>query len=775
MQQAKQSMLTGIVTMLMIAFLIPLSLSAQNLTYRQLLEQAKTHIQQSEYPLAEKELKKAIRKNENGLEALRLLAKLFYDQKDWSSAEGMYEHILEYHPNNTEAHYFAGICKRELGRYQDPVRRKFTFRSAAKHFEAVIKQDSSYKLVYDEYAKLELLRKEYEKAINFCLKQINIHPQVTSPLQDIFKYYDFYLVHSLHGMTNVFTNSDSGHIHWLKSRHSIYDEYFLGEAYRRLKKFDWADSIFSNLLQRPLIITKIPIYLSRVRLYYQMHRDAEAEKDYWAALNAVQHFYELKFIFDDAKYIMSDVDLQVKLPNLQKIRTFYRDFWRRNTLFPGSSINMRLAEHYRRLIYAEKNFRYDEPRLQINNPDQSGTMKFPRVFFLNHTFNDKGLVYIRYGEPDDRAFSLGNNVESNESWLYHKSGLNPKLIFHFEIHPKAKPNDWRLVSVPSDASMIESRLGWDPALDTYYMAQTDLERASAISTIRMKSRKSVFKAMDRQRALTMNKINLLPLQVQAAQFWNELDEPYLNIYLSVPAKDLLTDSTDAAASSAIEAGFALLDEKGKLITKKTRAVSFNDIKSSQIHSNILEIFKTVPPQMAYFLTTHIRNKQNSLLGGIRIKMKGRKLDPKKLTLSDPVLAYSIEPTKRVNKLSQNGFDIQANPSGNFDKKNPVFLYYEIYNLQEVDGKSSYSIEQVVQPLLANESLVTKFLNLFKSGNNQRISISKQGETVQKIAQEYSALDFSAWGTGLVEIKIKITDLNRAQNAELKVKLKLNNE
>lgn len=219
MQQAKQSMLTGIVTMLMIAFLIPLSLSAQNLTYRQLLEQAKTHIQQSEYPLAEKELKKAIRKNENGLEALRLLAKLFYDQKDWSSAEGMYEHILEYHPNNTEAHYFAGICKRELGRYQDPVRRKFTFRSAAKHFEAVIKQDSSYKLVYDEYAKLELLRKEYEKAINFCLKQINIHPQVTSPLQDIFKYYDFYLVHSLHGMTNVFTNSDSGHIHFYRAYH----------------------------------------------------------------------------------------------------------------------------------------------------------------------------------------------------------------------------------------------------------------------------------------------------------------------------------------------------------------------------------------------------------------------------------------------------------------------------------------------------------------------------------------------------------------------------
>ncbi len=750
-----------------ILFIVPVLLIAQTGEYQELVDKAKLFLQQNNTEQAINYLKNAIKKNESGVEASLLLAKLYYKQKNWSTAKSYYKQILKYHSQNSEAHYYAGICEREAGQLQDPVRRIFTFRSAAKHFEAVIRHDPTYREVFNAYAKLELLRKEYERAIDLCLKQIKIHPLAQAPRQDIFKYYDFYLVHGVHGLTDVFTNTDSAQVQWLKQRHTDYDRFFLGEAYRRMGRFSTADSILTGLLKQTLSITKVPVYLSRARLYYQMHRDAEAEKDYWAALDAVRNFYELKFIFDDVKYIMSDADLQVHLPNLDKIRSFYRAFWSKKNLFPGSSVNMRLAEHYRRLIYAEQHFRFDEPRLRINNPDQEGTLQFPKVFYLNHTFNDKGLVYIRYGEPDDRAFTLGSGLESNESWLYHASSLNSKLIFHFEIHPKAKPDDWRLVAVPTDPSMIESRLGWDPALDTYYMAQNDLERASAVSTVRLHSRKSIEKAMDSQRALSLHEVTLLPLSMHTAQFWNEFNEPYFNIYLSVPTKTILTDSSSLEQS--IEAGIAILDSKGKILHREFRSISILPTDSS---SRILEIFKVVPPKELFVLAAHVLKEEKNTLGGVRLKMTTRSFHPEQLMVSDPVLAYSVSPTQKVNSLSMSGLDIHANPSALFRQDQPVYLYYEIYNLAVKDNHSRYKIEARLKPD-SQESFISKILNIFK-GNGQQISISKQGQTTAAIVQEYSAFDFSNWGTGNVEISITVEDLNNGQKADFTTHLKIVN-
>jgi GWxTD domain-containing protein len=81
----------------------------------------------------------------------------------------------------------------------------------------------------------------------------------------------------------------------------------------------------------------------------------------------------------------------------------------------------RLREHYRRLFYARKNFQlatknrhYDiVERYRSGSPD----------------FDDRGVIYIRHGEPSSRATYAAPGLEPNESWRYSRA--DGDLIFHF--------------------------------------------------------------------------------------------------------------------------------------------------------------------------------------------------------------------------------------------------------------------------------------------------------------------------------------------------------
>jgi hypothetical protein len=56
-----------------------------------------------------------------------------------------------------------------------------------------------------------------------------------------------------------------------------------------------------------------------------------------------------------------------------------------------------------RFLFAGKNYECYEFRSWSNNPDKLHSLRFPKSFTLNREFNDKGLIYIRHGEPDDTA------------------------------------------------------------------------------------------------------------------------------------------------------------------------------------------------------------------------------------------------------------------------------------------------------------------------------------------------------------------------------------
>jgi GWxTD domain-containing protein len=127
--------------------------------------------------------------------------------------------------------------------------------------------------------------------------------------------------------------------------------------------------------------------------------------------------------------VLREFDLQSGLQRVAYLRHFWSDRDRTELRADGE----RLREHYRRLFYARKNFylaslnrHYD-----IVERYRSGS----------RDFDDRGVIYIRHGEPSSRATYAAPGLEPNESWRYSRP--EGDLIFHFVAREDVQ--DFKLV------------------------------------------------------------------------------------------------------------------------------------------------------------------------------------------------------------------------------------------------------------------------------------------------------------------------------------------
>jgi GWxTD domain-containing protein len=124
-----------------------------------------------------------------------------------------------------------------------------------------------------------------------------------------------------------------------------------------------------------------------------------------------------------------------------------RRFWRERDHRALRQEGERLAEHYRRLSYAERRF-----GLQVNRRHFSlGDM----VRTGSTRFDDRGVVYVRYGEPDDTVSSMAFNLQPNQTWRYRRA--DGDLLLHFAANVGGDIQDYRLVPSVLGIGGIE---GW---------------------------------------------------------------------------------------------------------------------------------------------------------------------------------------------------------------------------------------------------------------------------------------------------------------------------
>jgi GWxTD domain-containing protein len=117
----------------------------------------------------------------------------------------------------------------------------------------------------------------------------------------------------------------------------------------------------------------------------------------------------------------------------QRRAEYLKRFWSERDRVELRAEGERLREHYRRLFYARKNFQLTSlnRHYDIVERYRSGS----------RDFDDRGIIYIRHGEPSSRASYAAPGLEPNESWRYSRP--DGDLIFHFMAREDVQ--DYKLV------------------------------------------------------------------------------------------------------------------------------------------------------------------------------------------------------------------------------------------------------------------------------------------------------------------------------------------
>ncbi len=116
--------------------------------------------------------------------------------------------------------------------------------------------------------------------------------------------------------------------------------------------------------------------------------------------------------------------------DLDAHRAFLRNFWTERAALGGVSVPARLGDHYRRLAGARA--RFPRNRKWGAPPSNALLLKRPDL-----PFDDRGLIYVRHGEPWDIIRTPKLGAPPTESWVYRtpEGGFS---VLHFDNYASAE-------------------------------------------------------------------------------------------------------------------------------------------------------------------------------------------------------------------------------------------------------------------------------------------------------------------------------------------------
>ncbi len=191
--------------------------------------------------------------------------------------------------------------------------------------------------------------------------------------------------------------------------------------------------------------------LEQARTLFYVRRPVEGREAYYAGATDLGRGRPRAEYRADLQWIATDAELaRFDAAPADSLRDWLAGFWMARDARDGRASGERLAEHYRRLFYAVRQFRLTSPHRQY------GTEPFRSTQDL---VDDRGVIYIRHGEPDERARHVALEIEPNESWVYRRPLGD--LIFHFVA--RGDVQDYKLVESLLDVFGTGAAIQWQAA------------------------------------------------------------------------------------------------------------------------------------------------------------------------------------------------------------------------------------------------------------------------------------------------------------------------
>ena len=686
---------------------------------------------------------KALKRDPELTMALWKLGDLAFVQEDWVAAKNVYGKILTSQPEHLFAMFRRAIAYRENGKSLATVFRWMEWRRSEQFFRVVATKDPLFEDVHYQHAILKRYQGQYKKAILLGEKQVALKSEIASIRLGLFRLYYHYL-------DNKGTNEV---LAWLQKQNSPTSRYFVGEALRYKGEFVRADSVLNTWIGSNPKVSVAPAFLSLARIAFQDFKPQIGEVQFWRAVDSIQDSLDAQLVYQDVKYIVNLEEMSAfqEITTVDDWKTFFRKIWVSRDPTPSVEWNARLSEHYRRLLYVERHYLFDGFRTWFNDPDKFDNLDFLETTDLNDRFNDKGLVYVRHGEASD----IQKPMDLREVWWYWKTKEYPEMVFNFAASPTAVGSNWRLVESALGSGNLSARVRWD------------------VEKRIRKVRRSVSEGLVTDRHTWDEKVDALDYESYLAFFKGDEGKNSVELYYGIELKELKKVTKELVDTDPVfEYGFALHDldwnrfvnQNGTVTLSNWDAISYEDwgIGTVKAQGNADSC------QAAFFL----RPSSKSLLGGWKGGIRIPEISSTELDMSSVVPAYEIDPDKETEDVfSSRGIHMVPNPSRRFPRKEPVYVYFELYNLTPSEsGLTSFEVEYTLTQL--RHKGIRKLLSIFGSGKKPTtaVSVERLGET--RDSAEYLSLDLSRAGRGDFRLDIKVKDRNAGTEKETSLELVL---
>jgi hypothetical protein len=365
------------------------------------------------------------------------------------------------------------------------------------------------------------------------------------------------------------------------------------------------------------------------------------------------------------------------------------DFWEARAALAGVTAVDRLAEHYARLDAALRDYRRSATRGAPAAGALTARERDPLV-----PVDDRGAIYLRHGRPDEIVRSTGHGIRPNETWVYPGAGGGYRL-FHFVAlqggHDFSLVSDLfaALESVTDEGVLriFEDRALFEPRYHQLASRWRSVRRtpghALDVHDVRMAQ-------MPISAELTRAALDALESDSHRPEFDERLPF-YYDIYrfsagegrtevttaLAVPGERLTPVENGTGYVYGVRLSFILVDTASGFVARVDTVQAFRSDRVMQ-RGEYLRTHVTLeaPPSHHTLHRLVVRDAaepdHGQLYGG---STRIPDFTPPALALSDVVLA---EPD--TGSWERGGVRLGLVPPRQFDTREPVTLFYEIYHL-----------------------------------------------------------------------------------------------
>lgn len=398
-------------------------------------------------------------------------------------------------------------------------------------------------------------------------------------------------------------------------------------------------------------------------------------------------------------------------------KALVRRFWDVRAAAGGVTVAERLAEHYKRLATAHEKYR----RTGVRGAAPGAALVRKKYSDGMLPFDDRGLILVRHGEPQEIVTTTDVHVRANETWVYTKGAKNQ--LFNFVVLRDA--TDYRLVDdlllaadVESTASLeganeaiaklFRDREKYEPryaAIAERYEAVTRLSSrtpagqssfgAAGTSRERVTAdmREVAYEALESD-SHTPDFTGDLPFYYDLYSFKGEGGKTEVTIGAAIPGTNISGQHAGDYYIYQLQASLILIDTATSMIVRKDTVYALRSPRLLSAGEYLRLHMKLDAP---YSSTSMHRVVLRDLITPGVGQLYGGPADLRgfaggNLMISDIVLA---EPG--VGSWQRGETALRLVPPRQFEENKPLRVFYEVYNLAP---NTQYRTEITLQPIEA---------------------------------------------------------------------------